>query len=210
LAVSTAQAQSLPLPTVLGGATLALTDSAGVRSNAALLYASPTQINFVVPATAASGAATVSVTAGGVTQTFPVTLKAVAPGLFSMNSQGTGVAAALAVAVQIPNPQLQSPVPVFQCANGACVSTPIDVGVDRPIYISFYGTGIRNLSSQSNVTVTIDGVPAPVQYAGPAPNFAGLDQVNVLLPLTLRGHGESNVVVTVDGVISNAVTIDVQ
>jgi uncharacterized protein (TIGR03437 family) len=207
LATSTAQALSLPLPVSLGGATLELTDSAGVRRTAPLLYASPTQINFEVPENAAAGAGSVRVTAGGVTQTFPVVLRPVAPALFSMNGRGTGVAAALAVAVQAANPELQSPVPVFQCGTGGCVSTPLPVGVDRPIYVSFYGTGIRNAS---HVTVTIGGVDAPVQSAGPAPGFVGLDQVNALLPMTLRGRGESNVVLTVDGETSNTVTIKIQ
>ena len=203
LAGSTAQARSLPLPVSLGGATVTLTDSAGVLRSASLLYASPTQINFAVPENAGPGAASVSVTAGGVTQSFPVTLGSVAPALFSMNARGTGVAAALAITAQAATP-------VFQCASSGCVSTPIALGGDRPVYVSFYGTGIRNRSALANVTVTIGDVAAPVQYAGPAPGFVGLDQVNVLLPLSLRGRGESNVVVTVDGQISNAVTIQVQ
>ena len=117
-------------------------------------------------------------------------MQAVAPTLFSMSGNGSGVAAALAVAVQAGNPQVQSPVPVFQCGGTGCVSVPIDLGVDRPVYVSFYGTGIRNRSSLANVTVTINGVSVPVLYAGAAPDYVGLDQVNVGLPLTLRGSGE--------------------
>jgi uncharacterized protein (TIGR03437 family) len=49
----------------------------------------------------------------------------------------------------------------------------------------------------------------PVQYAGAAAGFVGLDQVNVLVPLTLQGRDESNVMVTADGVISSIVTINV-
>jgi len=210
LATSTDQARALPLPLTLGGASVTVTDAAGAKTNASLLYASPTQINFLVPLNAAVGAASVAVVSGGATQTFPMTLHAVAPALFSMNARGVGVAAALAVAVQAGNSQLQSPVPVFQCASGGCTSVPIDVGLDRPVYVSFYGTGIRNLSAVSNVKVTIGGVDAPVQFAGPPPDFAGLDQVNVVLPLTLRGRGESNVIVTVDGVSSNTVTINLK
>ena len=112
--------------------------------------------------------------------------------------------------MQAANPQVQSPVPVFQCGNNGCVSVPIALGVDQPVYVSFYGTGIRNRSSLGNVTVTINGVALAAQYAGPAANYAGLDQVNVGLPLTLRGSGEVNVVLTVDGQTSNAVTIDIQ
>jgi uncharacterized protein (TIGR03437 family) len=60
------------------------------------------------------------------------------------------------------------------------------------------------------VTLTINGVSVQVLYAGPAPNFSGLDQVNVGLPLVLRGSGEANVVLTVDGQASNVVTINVR
>jgi uncharacterized protein (TIGR03437 family) len=58
--------------------------------------------------------------------------------------------------------------------------------------------------------VTIAGVSVPVLYAGLTPDFAGLDQVNVALILNLRGSGESNVVLTVDGQTSNVVTINIQ
>src|SRR5206468_5947205 len=40
---------------------------------------------------------------------------------------------------------------------------------------------------------------APVSYAGAAPSFVGLDQVNVLVPRTLIGRGEIEVVLAVDG-----------
>ena len=87
---------------------------------------------------------------------------------------------------------------------------PIDVGIDTPVYLTLYGTGIRNRSSLSNVTVTINSISVPVLYAGPQPTFDGLDQVNVLLTLNLRGSGEARVVLTVDGQTSNAVTINIQ
>jgi uncharacterized protein (TIGR03437 family) len=210
LATATAQATTLPLPLALGGASLAVTDSAGVHRSASLLYASAGQLNFVVPGDAASGAASVADTAGGVTQTFPVVVHTVAPALFSMSGRGTGVAAAVAVTVPAANPQQQSFPPVFQCAASGCSSVPVALGTDHAVYVSFYGTGIRNRSALSAVAVTIGGVNAPVQYAGAAPGFVGLDQVNVLLPLTLGGRGESNVVLTVDGEISNTVTINVR
>ena len=50
----------------------------------------------------------------------------------------------------------------------------------------------------------------PIQFVGPAPGFTGLDQINVGLDLSLRGSGETNVVLTVDGQTSNTVTINVQ
>jgi uncharacterized protein (TIGR03437 family) len=210
LAVAIAQAGLLPLPISLGGVTLVITDSAGMQWNAPLLYVSPSQINFLVPDNIALGTATFAVAGGTAAQSFTATVQTVAPTLFSMSGTGSGVAAALAVAVQAGNPQLQSPVPVFQCGNTGCVSVPLDLGVDQALYVSFYGTGIRNRSSLARVTVTINGVSVPVLYAGPAPNYVGLDQVNVGLPLALRGSGEANVVLTVDGQNSNLVTINVR
>ncbi len=182
-------------------------DSAAVSRPATVLYTSAGQINFVVPTGTAAGVATV--TAGS--QTGPATIQTVAPTLFSMSGTGAGVAAATAIRTQAANPRLQAPVDVFKCnASGNCTSVPIDVGLDTPVYVTFYGTGLRNRSSLDKVSVTINGVSVPVSYAGPQQQFAGLDQVNVGLILNLRGSGESKVVLTVDGQVSNTVTINIQ
>jgi len=206
LAPGVAQASVQPLPLALGGVALSVTDAAGVERAAPLLYVSPGQINFLVPDGTAAGLATLAV-AG---QAFTAAVQPVAPTLFSMNGAGSGVAAATAIMVQAANPLLQTSVPVFQCAGSSCVSVPIVLGIDTPVFVSFFGTGIRNRSSLANVAMTINGIGVPVLYAGPAPGFTGLDQINVALVLSLRGSGESNVVLTVDGQVGNTVTIDVQ
>ena len=208
LAPGIAQAGSQPLPTVLGGVKVTVVDALGMQRDAGLIYVSRTQINFVIPDGTAPGVASFLVTSGAGTQAATGIIQLVVPTLFSANSTGRGVAAATAVRTQVNNPALQSPVPVFQCDNSGCVSVPIDLGVDTPVYVSFFGTGIRNRNSLPSVK--IDGVSVPVQYAGPAPGFTGLDQVNVALSLTLRGSKETNVVLTVDGQTSNVVTINIQ
>jgi len=210
LASQTAQATGQPLPTSLGGISLTVTDAKGAQFSAPLIYVSPGQINFVVPAGTSLGIASFTVTGGSAPLTASGVIQNVAPTLFSANGNGMGVAAASAIRTQVPNPLLQSPVPVFQCGDSGCVSIPIDLGIDTPVYLSLYGTGIRNRSSLSNVTVTINGISVPVLYAEPQPSFTGLDQVNVPLTLNLRGSGESNVVLTVDGIASNSVTVNIQ
>jgi uncharacterized protein (TIGR03437 family) len=190
----------------LGTVSLSVTDAAGAVRPAPLLYVSPNQINFVVPDGTAPGLATLVVSG----QTFTAAIQPVAPTLFSANGSGSGVAAATAIMVQINNPLLQFSVPVVQCTGSSCASVPIALGIDTPVYVSLYGTGIRNRSSLANVAVTINGIGVPVSYAGPAPGFTGLDQVNIGLVLSLRGSGESNVVLTVDGQAANTVTINVQ
>ena len=210
MASGIAQATAQPLPTVLGGVALTVTDAAGTPRAAPLLYVSPNQINFAIPDGTVPGLATLLVSTASSTQTFTAAVRSVAPTLFSMNGTGSGVAAATAVAFQTANPLVQSPVPVYQCGGSGCAAVPIPLGAGTSVYVSFYGTGIRNRSSLANVGAIIDGIGVPVLYAGPAPGYTGLDQVNVGLVLGLRGSGESNVVLTVDGQAANTVTITVQ
>ena len=127
-----------------------------------------------------------------------------------MNGTGTGVAAATAIEVLTADPQQQTPVSVFECAASGCAPVPINVGLSGTIYLTLYGTGIRNLSSLANVQVTVGGLSVPLQYAGPQPSFPGLDQLNVSLPAALSGMGDANVVVTVDGQVSNTVMVSIQ
>jgi uncharacterized protein (TIGR03437 family) len=170
------------------------------------MYVSPSQINFVIPLGSASGSATFAV-ANSSSSTG--TIQSVAPTLFSMSGDGRGVAAANAIAVAAGSP-VQSPVPVFQCTTSGCVATPISLTANTTVYLILYGTGIRNRSALSNVTANIGGTNAAVLYAGPQPSFEGLDQVNLAIPLSLRGSGEVNIVLTVDGQTANVVTVNIQ
>jgi uncharacterized protein (TIGR03437 family) len=90
------------------------------------------------------------------------------------------------------------------CSTGTC-DVPLDVSSGQTALVLF-GTGIENRSSLSVVTVTIGKQTLPVDYAGPTPGLAGLDQVNVLLPASLAGSGTVNITVSVDGTVSNTVT----
>jgi uncharacterized protein (TIGR03437 family) len=69
-------------------------------------------------------------------------------------------------------------------------------------YVSIYLTGL----GVSNVTptVTLNGVPVMVTYAGPAPGFGGLDQINFQLP---SGINNGVVLVSVGNHVSNPVTL---
>jgi uncharacterized protein (TIGR03437 family) len=89
---------------------------------------------------------------------------------------------------------------------------PIDLGpaTDQVILV-LYGCGIRGHSTASTaVQVTIGSVVSNVLYAGAQPAYTALDQVNVTLPRSLAGRGNVDVVLTVDGLIANTVTINVR
>jgi uncharacterized protein (TIGR03437 family) len=205
LASATAQATGSTLPTTLGGVTVTVKDSAGVSRPASLFYVSPTQIDYLVPQGTSPGAATVTVgkTSSG------AFISSVGPGLFSANGTGKGVAAAFAVRALADGTQV--PVPVFQCGSNGCVAVPMDLGAPTDILVvELYGSGIRGRSSLTNVAAQIGGVPATVAYAGPQPQFNGLDQVNVNVPRSLAGAGEVPVILTVDGVTANVVIVNVK
>ena len=212
LATQTVSATALPLPTALGNTTVAVQDSAGKLRLAPQFFVSAGQVNYEIPPGTALGAATVSVTSNaGVVSTGTITIASVAPGIFTANANGSGVAAATGVRAAADG--TQTPVAVFQCytTGQPCTSTPIELGASTDtVVLTFYGTGIRNRSALSNVLCSIGGVSAPVLFAGAQGGFAGLDQLNVQLPKALKGYGEASVIFTVDGQSSNPVTISVQ
>jgi uncharacterized protein (TIGR03437 family) len=190
-----------------------MTDAASNTVMAPILYVSPTQMNIYIPAGLAAGEATIAFPRTGLPpgvgtaalRTAPVTIQKSAPALFSANGSGSGVAAASAIRLVIPTQQ-QGPVQVFRC-DATCSAVPIDVGLDAPVYVSLYGTGI---GSPSGAQVKIGNTVLDPTYVGPQVQIPGLDQVNVPLPLSLRGSGLVNVTVTVNGVTSNAVQIAIQ
>lgn len=180
-------------------------DSAGVERTTQALFSSPTQVNFVMPPGTATGRATVTI---GVAVGDEL-VEAVAPGVFSANANGKGVAAASAVRVKADGSQ--AAVPVFQCVSGSCATTPIDLVPDSDqVYVSLYGTGIRNRASLSDVTAQIGGQTADVLYAGPQGGFAGLDQINLRIPRAVAGRGEVVVSITVSGKSANPVTLNIR
>jgi len=212
----TLAASSLPWPTMLGDIpSVAITDSTGQTETVGILFISPLQMNIYVPPTVAPGFATISFSSTGqpsgagppAIRQAAVNIEETAPALFTMRGTGMGVAAATAVRVTGPA-QMQTNVPVFVCTGaGSCNPVAISIGVDGPVYISLFGTGIRNAS---RVTVTIGELTIQPTYAGPQVYYPGVDQVNFLLPFSLHGRGLVYVTVTADGKRSNNVQLAVQ
>jgi uncharacterized protein (TIGR03437 family) len=134
----------------------------------------------------------------------------VAPALFSAGRNGSRMAAATAIRVYSGSPPVTRPITLFDCSSPPCKAVPIEIGTDAPVYLTLYGTGIRNRSSLDldHAFVSINGINVPVLYAGPQPDFAGLDQINVPLTPDLRGSGVAEVVLKVNQHQANTVTVD--
>ena len=205
LATATQQASAVPLPINLGGTSVTVTDANGIARPAELFFVSSGQVNYQVPPGVAIGAASVMVAVNG----NPVALgtaqiAAVAPGLYTATSTGQGVAAAIVVTIHADNSS--GFVYTFQCTASGCTALPVDLGLDTDqVVLELFGTGIRGHTG--TVTSRIGTSTLPVAYAGPQGVYVGLDQVNILLPKSLRGAGNVTVQLTVDGQAANTVNL---
>jgi len=210
MAPDVALATNVPLPTSLLGTSVKVKDSAGTERLAPLFFVSPGQTNYQVPPGTVKGTATVTVTNNNnVIAVGTVPIDTVAPGIFSANASGQGVAVGLALHFRNNQEILDEPLARFDTAQNKWVSVPIDLGPDTDlVFLVLYGTGIRFNSGLSNVSAKIGGVDAQVAYANVAPGLVGADQINIQVPRSLIGRGEINLVLTVDGKTSNTVTVN--
>jgi uncharacterized protein (TIGR03437 family) len=178
-------------------------------TTAPILYASSTFVSVIVPYEINGlTSTTVSVTYQGqqsVVNTVPVA--ASAPGLFTLDTTGSGQA----LAVNFPSGTLNtpsSPTPagnfVILYATGEGQTTP--AGADGRLAPAAPPFPIPI----QPVTATVGGLPAVVNYAGAAPGFvAGVMQVNVQIPVGVLS-GAAQVQLTIDNLLSPIVTVSVQ
>ncbi|MBI1761256.1 MAG: hypothetical protein HYR56_07470, partial [Acidobacteria bacterium] len=212
LATGTQAATSVPLPTTLAGTSVRVRDSAGTERLAPLFFVSPGQINYQLPEGTANGNATITVTAGdGSLSGGTLPVQTIAPGLFSANANGQGVAAAVVLRVKANGAQSYETVAQLNVSTNKFGAVPLDLGPDgEQVFLILYGTGLRKRSAQANVTATIGGTAAEVLFAGKQGGLAGVDQVNLRIPRSLAGRGDVDVVLTVDGIVANTVRINIK
>ena len=203
---ATATAPTSQWPTTLGGVAITVTDSSGAKYQAPVFYVSPGQINFQMPSGLATGAGTVSISANGNTIPSHINIQPVYPNLFMFNAN----ALAAANVTRVHN-GVQTNEQDYQLSNGSIVSSLIALNGDQ-VYLTLYGSGLGSAGSTSSpsATATIGGVSATVTYAGPQPTYSGLDQYNILIPSSLAGKGQVNIVVTAGGKKSNPVNVTIQ
>ena len=159
-----------------------------------------------------NGAAIVTIISGdGSVSSGGVTIATVAPGLFAANANGQGVAAAVALRVRQNGTQSFEPIARFDSAQNRFVSTPIDLGPEgEQVFLIIFGTGVRFRSNLPAVSVRLGGADCEVLFAGSQGGFAGLDQINARIARSLIGRGEIDLVVTVDGRMTNTVRAQIR
>lgn len=198
-------ANTKPLPNTLAFVSVFVTDSQGNTKQAPLFYVSPTQVNFQIPEGITPGEAEIQVNAHGILSLGTVVIDAVAPGIFSADSSGRGLAAAGVQSVLSGGKQTYSLAVDFNPLTSSFTPIAIDVNSADQVYLVLYGTGLRWRTQLENVRARIGGQDLPVSFAGAQEEYVGVDQINILLPKTLVGKGNVDIELTVDGKSANMV-----
>lgn len=213
LATATAPAPAgiFPLPTTLAGTTVLVRDSQNVERAALLFFAGPGQVNYQIPPGTADGAASVIVRNSlGETSSGTIRVGAVTPGLFTGNANGSGASVGFAVRV-VGAAQTRESLFAIHGTTNLAVTRPINFApASELLFFELYATGLRNRTSQANVSCEIGGVTIPVEYASDAPGFIGLDQINIRVPNNLDNRGEVDLVIIADGKRSQTVRVNIQ
>ncbi|MEO8663155.1 MAG: hypothetical protein ABI693_32155 [Bryobacteraceae bacterium] len=189
-----ATASVLPLP-------ISLTDvSVSINGVAApLLYVSPGQINAQVPFAIATGRATLKVRVSGAESPLTtINVRASAPGVFADETGQSAVLNADGTRNGPGNPAAaQSIVSVFFTGQGS-VSSQQDDGAAP--------AGLVNATG-SPISATIGGTSVEIQFAGLAPTYAGLAQMNLRVPVI--ASGTYPLVISIAGNASKPTTVSV-
>jgi uncharacterized protein (TIGR03437 family) len=180
LAPSAANASSVPLPVATEGVAATINNVA-----APLYYVSPDQLNIQIPyETAVNQVATLRINNNGLIGSFQFNVAPAAPGIFTnasgaLSPSGSANRGAI-VSLYMTGAGAVNP----QVATGAA---PAD------------GTAVTSLPVPSqNVVVTVDGVPAAIEFVGAPVGLVGVIQINFYVPTEIP-DGTQPVVVTVGG-----------
>jgi uncharacterized protein (TIGR03437 family) len=188
-------ASGAPWPTTLSGATVYLNDRP-----VPLYFNNGTQINGQIPYDTPAGPATVRVdVAGTASRLIQVNIIPAAPGILQYGDQR---AAALNIDGSLNTPQAPaapgSVVVVFLTGIGP---------LDNPVPTAAAAPGSPLSRAAMAHSATIGDAQAPVLFLGLSPGFVGLAQANLTIPALPPGN--YRVVITVNGVASNAAFISV-
>src|ERR1017187_6829819 len=194
------QTASAPLAPTFGGVSLSVTQN-GVVTQAFPLFVSAGQINAVMPSTVTAGLATLRLTyQNNRSNAITIQIADSAPGVFAVaGAAGPGIVQNYVSATNLPINSLVTP-----AAPGQIVE--------------IWGTGLGPVTFPDNVaptpgnvatpvTVTVGGQTANVLYSGRSPCCAGVDQINVNVPVNAPLGCWVPVSINAGGAVSNVTTM---
>jgi uncharacterized protein (TIGR03437 family) len=175
------------LPTVLGDSETQVFFS-GYAAD--LYYVSPGQINFLVPPMMLAGPVSFWIAIDGLAgKAIPLKLATAAPGLFAMvykNGVTYAIVTLVSGSLLTPSSPAKPGDVVVLWATGLGATTPAAVYGQLP-------TAAAPLEAGANLEVLLNGVAlesSAIGYAGVAPGFAGLYQINLTLPKSTAANPE--------------------
>ena len=166
---------------------------------APLIFISPGQINAEAPFETPTGASTVVVTVSGVASaSFPVMVAPTAPGIFFDPVGGVVVKQDFSL-VRPENKVRPNDILIVYATGLGQTTPPVTTG------------RLVDLTPQADtgpVTATIGGQPVQtVIYSIASPQFTGLYQVAIRVPMNIPAGGDQKLVISVNGVASNTVNL---
>ncbi len=217
LAESAAAAQSLPLPTQIGNTDTQVfvsgTTAAGTSTglmNAPLYYVSPNQINALIPYEVSVDTSLQLLVQRGGTLSVPIAINMAQaqPAIFSSSAQTGGVGLIQVYPASGGAPYLASstsPAHVGDTIVAYCTG----LGAVNPAVSD--GAAPEQLSSTTGkAKLMIGGQPASVSFSGLTPGFAGLYQVNAVVPAGVQTGSNVSVTLSINGQTSPLVTLAIQ
>lgn len=205
LAASLAQADSVPLSTVIGGVSVTFNGIA-----APLYFVSPGQINAqvpweVAPADGSTSNVTVVVTRGSASsKATTARVVSAAPGLFmvsggsqaiAINGDGTLAAASGSIPGLTTHPAKPGDVIVLYATGLGAVDRPVQSGHDS-------NDQLRRTIGMP--LVTIGGLSAQVPFSGLTPQFPGVNQLNVVIPANVASSPSVPLRIQLNGIMHQA------
>jgi uncharacterized protein (TIGR03437 family) len=181
LAPGTASAESLPLPTTLLGVSVTVNEQP-----APLFWVSPGQVNIQAPFGLAGATARIRVTNGG-TPSNEVTapLAPTGPGVFSFQDARSPTRAVVLhsdlTPVTTDRPALPGQTVVIFLTGLGALDPPVATGAGNP---SVPGPA---RAVDTRVAVLFNQTVGRLRFAGGAPGFAGLNQINATIPDNVSG-----------------------
>lgn len=188
---------------------------------AQMQYVSPTLVIATVPSDATPGLASVVVTSReGFISHAVVSISGLKPTLFL--NEGNSTQGAIFNGLGVYGGSFSTVTPAQYLG--------MDARTRLSILATGISTGLNNTDSSNDVwlangqmlanlaeSVAVEArkgdgttISLPVEYAGKQGDLSGLDQVNVVLPVTMAGAGTLQLTVVINGVRSNTITVFVQ
>lgn len=230
LAPGTEAATITPLPISLQGTSVTIVDAAAQVHECPLFFVSPGQINFLIPAAAATGTASIRVGPGGLALQPEGSEGGPPPSQFEIAAVSTGLFNVTELewlsgfVLKVDADGTQTFLPIVELQGDQIVPVPLQMspGGDESAsyYIVAYGTGNRGSGDLEAVHSYIgfdDSVgfaedEIPTLYNGPQGDFVGLDQTNagpISRSLEWFGGGDRAFALEVDGDFSNLAWLNV-